>query len=347
MSTLRLIGFFCGLIVLLITFYRLRFPAEKRTNIWLLIGFAVILMLVSLFPGVVNLPADLISLGDQKGGRLITLLLISSALLWFFILYERGKNDARYFQFDQWARNTTVKEFLESYPKDFEEGTIFILIPAYNEAENLEQVLPKIPRRINEKPVNRLIIDDGSTDATCRVAQKHDAMVAVQRSNRGGGAALKVGYEIIRKISPAVVVTMDADGQHAPEAIQSLVEPILENEADFIIGSRIIGTHEIDSSLRFHGVRVFSKMINILLGTHITDCSSGFRAFNKTILDDCLLLEEQYHTAELIIEAAKKGYRIEERPIHIAKRLSGKSKKGKDFKYALFFFRTILKSWFR
>src|SRR6056297_4243364 len=105
MSTLRLIGCFCGLIVLLITFYRLRSPAEKRTNTWLLIVVAVILILVSLFPGVVNLPADLICLGDQKGGRLITLLLISSALLWFFILYERGKNDARYFQFDQWARN--------------------------------------------------------------------------------------------------------------------------------------------------------------------------------------------------------------------------------------------------
>lgn len=347
MSTLRLIGTAFGLIFLGISFYRLRSYAEKRTDIWIFLLFGITLILISLFPDIVNLPADLISLGDKKSGRLITLLLFSSAFLWFLYFYERGKNESRNMKFDEWMRNTTVVEFLDHYRHVSPQNAILVLIPAYNEEKNLEQVLPAIPQKIKDHAVTVLVINDGSNDETEAVSRKHGALVASHKTNRGGGAALKVGYEIIKKIEPAVIVTMDADGQHNPKEIEILVNPILKNEADFVIGSRMLGSCDQDSRLRFHGVNLFSKIINFMMGTHITDCSSGFRAFNKALLDNCILLQQQYHTAELIIEAAKRGYRIEEQPIHIAKRLSGTSKKGKNIKYALFFFRTIVKSWLR
>jgi hypothetical protein len=85
----------------------------------------------------------------------------------------------------------------------------------------------------------------------------------------------------------------------------------------------------------------------LILGTKITDCSSGYRAFSIAVLQKCYLNQDQYHTSEMIIEASKRGFRIIEKPIHINERLSGESKKGTNWKYALFFFRAILKTWIR
>lgn len=347
MSTLRLVGIAIGVIAIAFCFLRLRSYTARRTDIWLVFLFGIILILVGLFPGLVNLPADMISLGNRQGGRLITLLLISNAFLWLLLFYERNKNDSRYLKFDHWVRNATVNEFMADSIQNIQPGSILVLIPAYNEAENLDIVLPRIPRQILDKKVTVLVVDDGSTDQTSVIAKKHGALTAIHQTNRGGGAALKVGYKISKLIRPALIVTMDADGQHNPNEIETLVTPILKDDADFVIGSRIIGSSDKYSWFRLFGVGLYSKMINIILGTHITDCSSGFRAFNLSVLENCLLLQDQYHTAELIIEAAKRNYRINEQPIHIAKRLSGSSKKGKDIKYALAFFRTILKTWIR
>ena len=211
----------------------------------------------------------------------------------------------------------------------------------------MAMVLPRIPRKIQHIPVKILLIDDGSSDETYNVTKQNGALVARHPTNRGGGAALKTGYDIIKKVKPLVIVTMDSDGQHSPDEISTLVEPILQDKADFVIGSRVLGSSAKYSRIRSYGIHVFSKLINIIVGTAITDCSSGFRAFNRAVLENCLLIQEQYHTAELIIEASKRGFRIQETPVNITCRLSGKSKKGRDFKYGLFFLRTILKTWLR
>jgi glycosyltransferase involved in cell wall biosynthesis len=140
---------------------------------------------------------------------------------------------------------------------------------------------------------------------------------------------------------------MDADGQHNPEEIPNLLSPIIEDKHDIVIGSRILGGRERDSRLRLIGVYFFSFIINRLLGTKITDPASGFRAFKMNALKSIYLYEDQYHTSELIITAAKEGVRIGEVPITIHKRRFGKSKKGKNWKYGLHFSLTIIKSWWR
>lgn len=91
----------------------------------------------------------------------------------------------------------------------------------------------------------------------------------------------------------------------------------------------------------------FNLIINILLKTKITDCSSGFRAFKIDLLNSVILKEDQFHTSELIIDAVKKGIRIAEVPITISKRSRGRSKKGRDWSYGVNFAKTILKAWWR
>lgn len=347
MSLLRLCAVATGLVMIGVSFYRLRRYAEKRTGVWLsfLIGF--LMMVVGFFPAVLNVPTDLLLVSRGERGRILTLILISLGLSWFLLLYERSKSILFHQQFVNLAGNLAVKSFLKEHSGKIAPETVLVLIPAYNEEENLTELLPKIPKRVNGSAVTALVIDDGSTDGTAEVAGKFGMLTAEAMTNRGQGAALKIGYNIARHFNVFSVVTMDADGQHNPDEIESLVAPILADEADLVIGSRVIGSSEKYSGLRYAGVNIFNKVINVMLGTHITDCSSGFRAIRGEVLNSCLLTQEQYQAPEIIIEAAKRGFRISERPVNIISRFKGKSKKGHSIKYGAFFLRTILKTWWR
>lgn len=345
-SPLRFVAIACGISILIFSFFRLRSYVNNRPDLWLLILFGSGLTIVGLFPGIISFPSEILSLDDQHGGRLFTLLIGSNIFLWFLLLYQRAKNEGRYFQFDDFVRMLTTQDFFkrnDSLPKD----CIIVLIPAFNEADNLKEVLSVMPSTICSKPVVVLVINDGSSDSTASVSIENSALVASHIVNRGGGAALKVGYDIARVSCASVVVTMDADGQHSPEEMERLVKPILENKADFVIGSRVLGHCDDYSRFRILGVHTFSRLISLIIGTKVTDCSSGFRALRGKVIEDCLLLQEQYHTAEVIIDAAKRNFIIVERPITISRRLSGESKKGNDLKYGIFFLRTIIKTWIR
>jgi glycosyltransferase involved in cell wall biosynthesis len=223
-----------------------------------------------------------------------------------------------------------------------------VLIPAYNEAKNLMELLPKIPKEIRGAEVGVLVVDDASEDDTSSVASEKDGVIVVKNPiNRGGGAALRLGYDILSAAGAHICVTMDADGQHRPEEIEMLVGPVMDDQYDFVIGSRILGEREKGSRFRIIGVFVFSKIISLLSGKQITDPSSGFRAFKLDAMHSIDLYEDQYHTSELILEVIKKGMRVGEVPITILKRKHGKSKKGKDWKYGLNFARVILRTWWR
>jgi glycosyltransferase involved in cell wall biosynthesis len=195
--------------------------------------------------------------------------------------------------------------------------------------------------------VGVLVVDDGSDDDSRGIVQNHGHLVVSNVINRGGGAALRLGYDILRNSDASICITMDADGQHQPEEIQKLVSPIINDEYDVVIGSRILGSRQKDSLVRAAGVHIFGAIISSLLGQRMTDPSSGFRAFKMDRIKDIDLREDQYHTSELIIEAVKKGLRVKEVPITILKRKFGKSKKGRNLKYGFYFAKTIIKAWWR
>src|SRR5438552_1957926 len=191
------------------------------------------------------------------------------------------------------------------------------------------------------------VIDDASEDATSQVARSAGAMVARLPIRRGGGLALRVGYDIAVQLDGVVVVTMDADGQHVPDEMPLLVKPILSGEADMVNGSRVLGEFERESLIRHVGVHFFSWLVTVLTGSRITDVSNGYRAIRADILKGLVLDQDQFWTSELLIEVMRQRRRILEVPITIRARTSGVSKKPKTFKYARNFTKAILQTWLR
>ncbi|MEM3101514.1 MAG: glycosyltransferase family 2 protein, partial [Candidatus Nitrosotenuis sp.] len=239
------------------------------------------------------------------------------------------------------------QEEVKDSQEDISDKDIMIIIPAYNEAENLKELLPRIPQKIRDKRVGVIVIDDGSTDDTRNVVTQTGHIVVSNKINRGQGGASRLGYDILVKNNIHIGVTMDADNQQLPEEIEKLVGPILDDKFDLVIGSRVLGKTNKTTLLRNIGIKIFTKIVNFVTGLKLTDCSSGFKAFKVKEISKLNLREEQFQAAEVIIEAAKKGLKICEIPITMAERKYGKSKKGKDLRYGIFFAKTIFKSWWR
>jgi glycosyltransferase involved in cell wall biosynthesis len=250
-------------------------------------------------------------------------------------------------QFDRLVRSLGVSEFRRLHPDLERLPAVVVVIPAYDEAENVGAVIDAMPESVRGKEVAALVIDDGSHDDTSGAARRAGALVVESPVNRGGGAALRLGFDIAIEYGAEIVVTMDADGQHLPSEIEGLVAPVIEGNLAFVIGSRILGTHERDNSLRWAGIHFFNTLIRLLTPVKISDCSNGFRALRARELSQLLLRQDQFHTAELIIEAAKRGIPIGEAPVTVKRRMSGESKKGRDWSYGLSFARTVIKTWWR
>ena len=344
MSSLRLVGLIIGILGLLSTFLFYRGPKWNRLNFVFFSLFNITLIAVTINPNVVNVLRDVLSLQEYQYSRILALLIFSNMILGFFSFYNGSKIESFRLQFDQLVRKIGI---------GYLDGTcgkirpIMVLIPAYNEAENLKDLLPRIPETIKGMQVGVLVVDDGSDDETKEIVQKHGHLVVSNVINRGGGAALRLGYDTLKNSGAQICITMDADGQHQPEEIEKLVSPIISDACDVVIGSRVLGTREKDKPIRAAGVYLFSAIISSLLGKRITDPSSGFRAFKIDTIKNINLHEDQYHTSELIIEAVKKGFRLKEVPITILKRKFGKSKKGRDLTYGFHFAKTIIKAWWR
>jgi hypothetical protein len=344
MSGLRIAGLIIGFIGLISTFLIYRGPKWKRLNFIFFSFVNISLIAISINPNVVNFLRDLLAMQQYQYGRILALLIISNIILMFIAVYSTSKIENFRLQFDHLVRKLALG-YLESTSKNLK--PIMIVIPAYNEEDNLDYLLPNIPVKIKGIDVGVLVVDDGSDDNTIHIVKEHGQTVVSNPINRGGGAALRLGYDILINSNATICVTMDADGQHRPEDIEDLVTPILDGEYDVVIGSRVLGTREKDDWLRITGVHVFSGIISSLLGKKITDPSSGFRAFKIEKIKNIELYEDQYHTSELIIEAVKKGLRIKEIPITVLKRKFGRSKKGRDLIYGLHFAKTIIRAWWR
>lgn len=222
------------------------------------------------------------------------------------------------------------------------------VIAALNEEESLGAVLDAIPDSACGLQVDTLVIDDGSTDGTSEVVRHYDGVyLARLERNCGHGVALRLGYQLASEFGAQFVVTLDADMQWDPAEIPGVLEPLVRDEADFVIGSRVLGTAETDDAVRHAGVTFFARLVSLLTRTHVTDTSSGFRAMRVELTQTVPQVQVQYQTSELLIGAIYHGYRIAERPITMHKRLAGESKKGHNVLYAGRYARVILRTWAR
>jgi glycosyltransferase involved in cell wall biosynthesis len=226
---------------------------------------------------------------------------------------------------------------------------VVAIIAALNEQDSVGSVLDAIPASVCGLNVDTLVIDDGSTDRTGEVVRGHPggAFVATLGRNCGHGVALRLGYQLASEFGAQYVVTLDADMQWDPTEIPVLIEPLVRDEADFVIGSRVLGSAETDDPVRHAGVTFFARLVSFLTRSHVTDTSSGFRAMRVELTQTVPQVQVQYQTSELLIGAIYHGYRITERPITMHKRLAGESKKGHNVLYAGRYARVILKTWMR
>ena len=229
---------------------------------------------------------------------------------------------------------------------------VTIVIPSYGEAANIERVLSEIPAEILGMRTDAVVVvdgrhpdeEEGATAARVAAAGHH---VAVAPVNRGQGAALRVAYRIAREGGARYIVSLDADGQYDPSEIASLLEPIVAGEADFVSGSRRLGSTEHYDAVRNAGVDVYARIISILTRHRITDPANGLRAMRAELTADVPLTEPQYQASELEVGAIMRGWRVTERPNTMRRRGSGKSKKQTNLLYALQFGRVVTKTWLR
>jgi glycosyltransferase involved in cell wall biosynthesis len=238
------------------------------------------------------------------------------------------------------------RDFRARYPKHTF-APVVVVIPAFDEEESIGPVLAGIPKEACGLMVDTLVVDDGSSDATADISTAHGVHVAKLPENMGQGAALRVGYELAREHEAEYIVTLDADGQWDPEVIPELLAPIVSGEADFVLGSRVLGRTETDDSFRQAGVRVFALLARLLTGVQVTDTSSGVRALRAEVSATVRQEEPQYQASELLIGAICQGYRITERPVIMRKRTAGVSKKGQNVLYGLRYARVMLRTWWR
>ncbi len=236
--------------------------------------------------------------------------------------------------------------FARCYP-DVKLETLVIVIAAYNEAGNIGAVLDEIPDQIADVPVSRLVIDDGSSDDTTAVAQRHGAMVCTLSANRGHGVALRLGYRIAREHGARYIATLDGDGQWDPADLPAMVRLLEAGSADFVVGSRQLGRTENTDRFRNLGVRFFAALISLLTRTRLTDTSSGLRAMRAELTGVVPQTQPQYQTSELLIGALFMGFRVAEVPTTMRQRLSGTSKKGDNLFYGLRYARVITATWWR
>jgi hypothetical protein len=347
MTNLRIFGIVVGILGLIASFLFFRGPKWKRSNFVLCAFTSFSLTMVSINPDVLNFLRDALSLRESARGRILVLLIISNLFLLFYLFFTKLRVENIRLQFDQLIRSLGARELEKSATAGEMIKPIMVIIPAYNEAENLKEVLTRIPKRINDIEVGVLVVDDASEDNTADEAARLGHLVVANRINRGQGAASRLGYDVLIKNKVSVGVTMDADGQHRPEELERLVAPILEGHYDLVIGSRVLGKSDKNTWIRGFGIALLSRVISMVIPQKITDCSSGYKAFNIDKLRDMKLTEEQFQSAEVLIEASKKGLRIGEVPITINRRMHGSSKKGTNWSYGINFSKTILKTWWR
>jgi glycosyltransferase involved in cell wall biosynthesis len=190
---------------------------------------------------------------------------------------------------------------------------LLVLIPAFNVERSLAAVLREIRRAAPGADV--LVVDDGSTDRTAAVASEEGARVLSHGANRGKGAALRSGFDVAIREEYEAVATIDGDGQHPPEWIPRFVRRAEETGADLVVGSRR-GDHERMPPLRRLSNRLTTWLASRAAGARLPDSQSGYRLIRTGVLRAVPLRTSHYETeTELLVGAARKGFRIDSIPI--------------------------------
>ena len=193
--------------------------------------------------------------------------------------------------------------------------SIIVGIPAFNEEKNIAVLIVQL-KKIADKII---VCNDGSTDLTSKIAEELGATVINHEKNLGYGAAIRSIFLKSKELDGDVLVTFDADGQHRIEDINRVVDPIINEESDLVIGSRFLDKSEKEvPQYRKVGIKIITKVTNVTIKKQLTDSQSGFRAYSKKVLNELNPSELGMGiSTEILIKASAKNFRISEVPITI------------------------------
>ncbi len=261
---------------------------------------------------------------------------------------------------DQAVDDAAVKAFAETHG---ERATslppVAIVIAAYNEEGAVGPVVEELPGTVCGLATATIVVADGCADATAKEAAMAGALVCDVPVNRGQGAALRLGYRLAREGGADYIVTTDADGQYNPAEIERVLEPVVAGDADFVTGSRRLGSQETHDFVRRSGVLFFAFTISMLTGQRVSDTTFGLRAMRSEVTGAVQLEQPQYQASELLIGVITHGYKLAEVPATIHRRRVGESKKGQNplyglhlpgvnnFFYGVRFARVVYGTWWR
>ena len=320
----------------------------SRLDLLLSLLIALGVALVSVVPQIFEPVSALLGLKN----RAFALLGLANLLLFalFLNLLARVRTAGR--RSGEIVTGLAVRDYEENYlsPQERLEGhpgEILIIVPAYDEEGGIQGVLRRIPDEVLGHPVKTVVVDDGSKDATAALARAEGVPVVTHVVNRGQGDALRTGFAIARAEQALAVVNLDADGQYKPEELDRLVGPIIEGEADFVLGSRFMGFYEESGSVRHIGVVFFSRLMSLLTGVKVSDCTNGYRAIRVSELHKMDLREDRFNANEITLEALRNKLRFHQVPISMMTRAAGETKKPPRLAYPLGVFRVIISTWLR
>jgi hypothetical protein len=199
------------------------------------------------------------------------------------------------------------------------------IVPALNEAENVGRVVDEL--RAFDPGLEVVVIDDASGDGTARIAEEHGAQVVRLPFNLGIGGAVQTGYRYAYEHGFDVAVQVDGDGQHDPAQLPLILGPLLDGEADLVVGSRFAGDGEYRSTAtRRIGIRIFARVVSAVVRQRVTDTTSGFRAVNrKGIQLFAADYPHDYPEVEATVMCVKHRLRLVEVPVTMRERAGGRS----------------------
>ena len=232
---------------------------------------------------------------------------------------------------------------------------VLLIIPAYNEEENILNTYKTIEKYNKESDLKYdvLVINDGSKDKTSEICHKNKINVVDLIQNLGIGGAVQTGYKYAYENDYDIAVQFDGDGQHNVNYVKNIIDPIINNKADFVIGSRFVKDDKDNFKSTFArriGINIISFFIKLVTRKKIYDTTSGFRACNKKIIEE---FAHSYHLEYpepiTTVEIIKKKYRVDEVPVKMNERVGGVSsiRSWKNLYYMINVILSIIAAGFR
>src|SRR5688500_724028 len=295
LTPLRGAGLFAALAFALVSFLLYRRGRIGNGDLLLRFAFFVLpLVVVSLEPAVFTCALDQLSVLKGGGGRILGAAVVAVAVLYAFSYMLAGRQERTRRDLTRLIENLALEEFRATANLEEFSGAIALVIPAYNEAGHITQLLAALPDEVCGLPVRPLVVAGGSAGDTRERARQAGAAAVHLPLNRGQGAALRTGYRLALATGARLVVTMDADGQHQPSELPRLIQPILDGEADVVNGPRVLGEADPAHAARKLGIKLFAWLLSMLTTSRVTDPACGYRAVRTEALRGLQFYQDQF-----------------------------------------------------